>query len=222
MSSDQVLMLPAMEIASMVQSREISAIQLTEMSLDRIKEHDGQIDERIASGEYLPLAGLALVVKDHIWLAGAPATNGSRALADFVPGEDSMAVSRLLDAGAIVVGKTNNPEFCYRGDTYSPMYGPPRANCGGPFNSNNVCGCPPDQLPIRGKGSAGCVAAPSTSTWTHLGFEQFFVAVLSNCSGSGGMPVVQRICCQTSTCEENRHPTETHIFTPYQLATRIA
>ena len=37
-----------------------------------------------------------------------------------------MAVSRLMDAGAIVVGKTNNPEFCYRGDTYSPMYGPAR------------------------------------------------------------------------------------------------
>gem|GEM_PF-6961750 len=90
-------MLPAMEIASMVQSREISAIQLTEMSLDRIKELDGQVgaftvvlserarrsavqvDERIAAGEYLPLAGLPLAVKDHIWLAGAPATNGSRA-----------------------------------------------------------------------------------------------------------------------------------------------
>ena len=81
----------------MVQSREISAIQLTEMSLDRIKDLDGalgaftvvlserarrsaiQVDERIAAGEYLPLGGLPLAVKDHIWLAGTPATNGSRA-----------------------------------------------------------------------------------------------------------------------------------------------
>lgn len=141
MSSESILMLPAMEIASRVQSGEISAIELTEMSLDRITELDSklgaftvvlaerarrsarQVQERIAAGDHLPLAGLPLAVKDHIWLAGAPATNGSRALADFVPSEDSLAVSRLIAAGAIVVGKTNNPEFCYRGDTYSPMYG---------------------------------------------------------------------------------------------------
>lgn len=141
MSNDQILMLPAMEIASRVQSGEIPAVELTEMSLARIAELDGelgaftvvlaecarrsarQVDERIEAGDHLPLAGLPLAVKDHIWLAGAPATNGSRALADFVPSEDSVAVSRLIAAGAIVVGKTNNPEFCYRGDTYSPMYG---------------------------------------------------------------------------------------------------
>lgn len=141
MSSDRILMLPAMEIASLVQSRKLSAIELIEMSLDRITEIDGelgaftvvlaerargsarQVQERITAGEHLPLAGLPLAVKDHIWLAGAPATNGSRALADFVPSEDSVAVSRLIAAGAVVVGKTNNPEFCYRGDTYSPLYG---------------------------------------------------------------------------------------------------
>ena len=74
-------------------------------------------------GEDLPLAGVPLAVKDHVWLAGAPATNGSRALADFVPDADCVAVSRLVSAGAVVVGKTNNPEFCYRGDTDSPLWG---------------------------------------------------------------------------------------------------
>jgi len=130
-----------MELASMVQNQKISAAELIEMSLHRIAKLDDelgaftvvlaeearisarQVDERIAAGDHLPLAGLPLAVKDHIWVAGAPATNGSRALADFVPDEDAIAVGRLVAAGAVVIGKTNNPEFCYRGDTWSPMYG---------------------------------------------------------------------------------------------------
>jgi Asp-tRNA(Asn)/Glu-tRNA(Gln) amidotransferase A subunit family amidase len=141
MSNDQILLLPATELTSLVARREISAAELTKLSLDRIAEMDGElgaftvvlterahqtarlVDERIANGEILPLAGLPLAVKDHIWLAGAPATNGSRSLADFIPNEDAIAVSRLIEAGAVVVGKTNNPEFCYRGDCDSPMYG---------------------------------------------------------------------------------------------------
>jgi Asp-tRNA(Asn)/Glu-tRNA(Gln) amidotransferase A subunit family amidase len=141
MHSDDVLLLSATELVSRVRRRELSAVELTELSLARIAELDDELgaftvvladraraaarqaDERIAAGEDLPLAGLPLAVKDHIWLAGAPATNGSRALADFVPSENAVAVSRLIAAGAVVIGKTNNPEFCYRGDTYSPLYG---------------------------------------------------------------------------------------------------
>jgi Asp-tRNA(Asn)/Glu-tRNA(Gln) amidotransferase A subunit family amidase len=79
---------------------------------------------RVDSGERTgPLAGVPISVKDHVWLAGWPATNGSRALAGFVPPEDCVCVSRLVSAGAVVVGKTNNPEFCYRGTTFNDVYG---------------------------------------------------------------------------------------------------
>lgn len=71
----------------------------------------------------LALQGVPVSVKDHIWLAGTPATNGSLALQDFVPAEDAVAVSRLRAAGAIVIGKTNNPEFCYRGYTDNTLWG---------------------------------------------------------------------------------------------------
>jgi Asp-tRNA(Asn)/Glu-tRNA(Gln) amidotransferase A subunit family amidase len=64
-----------------------------------------------------------VTIKDHIWLAGAPATNGSRALHDFIPTQDAVAVRRLKAAGAIVIGKTNNPEFCYRGFTDNDLWG---------------------------------------------------------------------------------------------------
>ena len=70
-----------------------------------------------------PLLGVPVSVKDHIWMAGAPATNGSRALEHFVPDVDAVPVTRLKAAGAVVVGKTNNPEFCYRGYTDNDVFG---------------------------------------------------------------------------------------------------
>ena len=59
-------------------------------------------------------------------MAGQPATNGSLALRDFVPEVDAVPVARLRAAGAVIVGKTNNPEFCYRGYTDNAVFGPTR------------------------------------------------------------------------------------------------
>jgi Asp-tRNA(Asn)/Glu-tRNA(Gln) amidotransferase A subunit family amidase len=119
-----------------------TAVDVVEESLQRIAQLDDDInaftvtfpadaraaaaeaDERVAAGGDLPpLLGVPVSVKDHIWMASAPATNGSAALADFVPGEDCTAVERLRAAGAVIVGKTNNPEFCYRGFTDNEVYG---------------------------------------------------------------------------------------------------
>lgn len=109
-----------------------------QQSLDRIAEVDETINAfTVVTGEAAlararavdrgevtgPLAGVPISVKDHVWVRGLPATNGSRALADFVPRHDCVCVSRLLDAGAIIVGKTNNPEFCYRGTTENDLWG---------------------------------------------------------------------------------------------------
>jgi Asp-tRNA(Asn)/Glu-tRNA(Gln) amidotransferase A subunit family amidase len=80
-------------------------------------------DARLARGAGGLLEGVPVTVKDHIWMAGVRATNGSRALADFVPPEDCVAVHRLRAAGAVIVGKTNNPEFCYRGVTDNLVFG---------------------------------------------------------------------------------------------------
>ena len=81
-------------------------------------------DARVRRGGDLPpLLGVPVSVKDHIWMAGAPATNGSVAYRDFVPTEDCVAVARLRAAGAVIVGKTNNPEFCYRGFTDNDVFG---------------------------------------------------------------------------------------------------
>jgi Asp-tRNA(Asn)/Glu-tRNA(Gln) amidotransferase A subunit family amidase len=127
----------AWAMAEAVRSGETTAVELVEESLRCIeanrdtnaftvvladqafaaaREADERRDDR-------PLLGVPVSVKDHIWLAGVPATNGSVALADFVPDLDAVPVQRLKAAGAVVVGKTNNPEFCYRGYTDNEVVG---------------------------------------------------------------------------------------------------
>ncbi|MGH2873188.1 MAG: amidase, partial [Solirubrobacteraceae bacterium] len=70
-----------------------------------------------------PLAGVPVAVKDVIWEAGIEATDGSRSLLGFVPQESAAVVRRLAGAGAVVVGRTNVPEFCYRGFCANELYG---------------------------------------------------------------------------------------------------
>ncbi len=86
------------------------------------------VDARIDSGEAVgPLAGLPLLVKDNEDAAGLPTTFGSLLRADAPPAErDCEAVARLRAAGAIVVGKTNLPEFAFEGFTSNRLFGETR------------------------------------------------------------------------------------------------
>jgi Asp-tRNA(Asn)/Glu-tRNA(Gln) amidotransferase A subunit family amidase len=109
----------AWSIAAGVGAGELSAVDVVTSALARAE----QLDRGERAGL---LAGVPISVKDHVWVRGLPATNGSRALADFVPDADCVCVARLVDAGAIIVGKTNNPEFCYRGVTGNDLWGQTR------------------------------------------------------------------------------------------------
>ncbi|MBT8447793.1 MAG: amidase, partial [Gammaproteobacteria bacterium] len=70
------------------------------------------------------LAGLELAVKDSICVAGIPAMNGSAVLEGYVPDVDATIVTRLLDAGARVVGKTNCEDLCFAGHSQTCFNGP--------------------------------------------------------------------------------------------------
>jgi Asp-tRNA(Asn)/Glu-tRNA(Gln) amidotransferase A subunit family amidase len=130
----------AVALAEAVRSGETTAEELTRAALDRIAAREPDVnaftvvldDEALAQARAVdradpatrgPLAGVPVSVKDHIWMAGQPATNGSLALRDFVPAVDAVPVARLREAGAVIVGKTNNPEFCYRGFTDNLVHG---------------------------------------------------------------------------------------------------
>lgn len=81
-------------------------------------------DARSAAGEALPLAGVPLGVKDNIMVAGSPATAGSRMLEGFVPDFTATVVTRLNEAGAVTVGKTNLDEFAMGSDNSTSYFGP--------------------------------------------------------------------------------------------------
>jgi aspartyl-tRNA(Asn)/glutamyl-tRNA(Gln) amidotransferase subunit A len=84
-------------------------------------------DDRQAAGARLgPLDGVPVAVKDNLWVAGMPAHWGSRMWEEFAPSTDDIPVQRLRAAGAIIVGKTNTPEFALSGRTDSPLHGPAR------------------------------------------------------------------------------------------------
>jgi len=130
-------------LAGLVRTRKVSARELVQRSLDAIARHDGELnavirlraDEALAEADAVdaaaargsrlgPLAGLPLLVKEAHDVEGLPSTAGSLTLVDAPPAaRDCLHVARLRSAGAIVVGKTNIPEFCFEGFSANLVYG---------------------------------------------------------------------------------------------------
>src|SRR5262245_20000723 len=124
--------MPAHELARRVHRKELSPVEVVEASVRRIEavnpklnafvclRAEQALDEardqagRLARGDDPgPLAGLPFGVKDLEDAAGLPTTYGSLPFKDNIAAHDSIQVARLKAAGAIVLGKTNTPEFGY-------------------------------------------------------------------------------------------------------------
>ena len=133
------------ELAAAVRERRVSSEELVRTSLERIErlnppinavisvreqalDEARELDGRIASGEDPgPLAGIPLLVKDMEAVEGVPSTYGSVVFADAPAADaDGLIPGRLKAAGAIVVGKTNQPEFAFAGFTDNLLYGATR------------------------------------------------------------------------------------------------
>jgi aspartyl-tRNA(Asn)/glutamyl-tRNA(Gln) amidotransferase subunit A len=134
--------LPFAKLADMVRSKTVSPVETVKASLDRIEQLNGRlnafvhVDADRALGEAReqekailrgkdpgPLAGVPFGVKDLEDVGGMPTSHGSSAFVGRIAGEDSVQVGRLRAAGAIVLGKTNTPEFGYTGFTKNRPFG---------------------------------------------------------------------------------------------------
>jgi amidase len=73
-----------------------------------------------------PLAGRSVAIKDNTSVAGVPMMTGSHTLEGFVPSRDATVVSRLLDAGATVLGKSVCEDLCFSGGSHTSVTGPVR------------------------------------------------------------------------------------------------
>lgn len=133
--------LSATELRRRIAAREVTVTESVEACLDRVKqlntelnaivtlnpnalEDAAQLDRRIRKGEDAgPLCGLTVGIKDVTPVAGLRTTFGSPMYADHVPKEDALIVSRLRKAGAIILGKTNCPEFAAGANTFNEVFG---------------------------------------------------------------------------------------------------
>jgi len=133
-ASFQIMETSVDDIHAAVKSGKLTARQLVQDYLDRIKAYDKQgptINAIITlnpdaayvkSGFVGPLHGIPVLVKDEIDTAGMPTTLGTLVFKDYRPTKDAFVIERLRTAGAIILGKTTLSEFA-AGDTYGSMFG---------------------------------------------------------------------------------------------------
>ena len=155
MASDPIYDLSATELARRIRKGSLSPVTVVDALLDRIDERNDRTnafvtvtDERareaakdaeraVEDGEPLgPLHGVPVAIKDLTDVAGVVTTRGSKLFEDAVAESNAVVVDRLLDAGAIVIGKTNTPEFGLGCTTDNRVVGP----TGTPFAPDRIAG----------------------------------------------------------------------------------
>ena len=167
MTHGEYASLTAIAMARLVRERAVSPVELVRASLDAIEATDSRINawcevlaesalDRAAQLEAEarrgdlrgPLHGVPVGVKDLFLTAGVRTRRGSPLYADAVPAENAPAVQRMLDAGAIMVGKNTTPDTGWKASSNSPLYGVTR----NPWDPSRTAGG-------SSSGSAAAVAA---------------------------------------------------------------
>ena len=139
---NELAFLPAHELARRIRRKQVSALELLDLYLARIDRLGGPInavtvldaerartrardaDAALARGQsWGPLHGVPMTVKESFNVAGLPTTFGHTAFRDNIAGRNALTVQRLLDAGAVIFGKSNVPVSLADWQSFNPVYG---------------------------------------------------------------------------------------------------
>ncbi|MEE8374678.1 MAG: amidase family protein [Dehalococcoidia bacterium] len=130
MVNQEICWMSAVDMAAAIREKKLSPVEVVSAILERIEAINPKInayvtltaetamaeakvaeDAAMRGGKLGPLHGVPVSIKDLVFTKGVRTTMGSKLMQDFVPDEDAVLVARLKEAGAIVLGKTNTPEF---------------------------------------------------------------------------------------------------------------
>jgi amidase len=182
--------LPATEQARLVRDRELSSVELVELYLERIGRFDPELnsfvtvraeealaDARAAdeSPTVAPFHGVPIAVKDLTATAGTRTTYSSRAFAENVPDFDTAVVRRIHEAGFVLLGKTNTPEFGTVAFTDSELNGVTR----NPWN--------PELTPGGSSGGAAAALAAGLIPLAHGTDGGGSIRIPASCCGVFGL-----------------------------------
>lgn len=153
--SASVALHSASELVEMIRQGKIGSLELVDLYIQRIEEHDPAInavvardferarlraraaDEAMIRGEdWGSLHGLPITIKDSFEVVGMPCTSGASALKDQYPARNADLVEKLLGAGAVILGKTNLPLFAGDCQSFNAVYG----QTNNPWNVERVPG----------------------------------------------------------------------------------
>ena len=143
--SDELCWLSASDLIRLVREKKVSPVEIVDAVLARLARVNPRINAfctvaeeeardaaasaevSVMTGEPLgPLHGVPVSIKDLVFTRRMRTTGGSRLYAEHYPEEDAVSVERLKEAGAILLGKTNTPEFGHKGITDNTLFGPTR------------------------------------------------------------------------------------------------
>jgi len=141
-NKEDICFMSACEMAEKIKTQELTSVEITEAIIERIekinpiinayctttfdlaREMAKKADDAVKKGEKLGLLnGIPTSIKDLGMVKGVRTTFGSKIHEDFIPEEDAIYVKRLRDAGCVILGKTNTPEFGFKGVTDNLIFG---------------------------------------------------------------------------------------------------
>lgn len=172
-----ITMLAMEKVSDMIQKKEVSPVELVEGCLKKIEQWQPKVnafvyvqaeearkaavkaEQEICTGKYKGrMHGIPIAFKDLFYTKGIPTTAGSKVLKDFVPEKNGTVVQRFLDAGAILLGKTNTQEFAIGPTSEDSMFGPTR----NPWNTDRIPG---------GSSGGSAVAAVTGMAYVAMGTD---------------------------------------------------